>query len=163
MCPKEVPDISRADPAWLEWGSGGQVMAWRQGGRFLLGYVTEGLSLAETEHYIWVLLFIGKLVNRFVRGSPPPSFLPWVVYPFSVMKHIAWQFQFIHDEKCFLLWTFKGCLHNGNTAYLPRALGRKESNTSSGVKGGSIVDFETRRRSPEKGLCAPSVKQNFCL
>lgn len=125
-----------------------------------------GLSLAESKPSIWEPLFIDKIVNIFIFFfSPSP--LPWFD-PSSVMKHIAWQFQFIHGKKCFLLWTFKGRLHNGNTVYLPRTLGRKESNTfslfwSSVWREAAWLILKHEEHLLEKGLWAASIKQNFCL
>lgn len=162
--------------------------------RFLIGCVTQGLGLAGIKPCIWVPLFINKLVNvllllglilfcwgwfcfggfffvvwlGFFFGCLVGFFsssLPWVLYS-SVMKH-TWQFQFIHSEKCFLLWTFKDCLHNGNRVDLLHTQGRKESNTSKSllilsVKGGGVVNLETQR-SLQNDLWAASVKQIFCL
>lgn len=89
-CVPKVPGAGGADPAWV--GSSGRVVAWKENGRFLLGCVTADLSLRETKPYPGVG-FTDTLVNSFFNSFLPP--LLWVVYPSSVMKHIAWQFQFI--------------------------------------------------------------------
>lgn len=107
-------------------GSSGQVRAWKEDGRFLLGCVTAALSLGETKPCTGVG-FTDSLVNRFfIIFSPSPmSGLPISYETYCLAIPIY------HGEKCFLLWTFKGCPHNRNVVYLPCTLGWEESNTFS--------------------------------
>lgn len=41
---KEMPDLGREGPVWLEWGSSGQVMTWREDGRSLVGFGRQKVS-----------------------------------------------------------------------------------------------------------------------
>lgn len=75
-------------------GSSGRVTAWKKDGRFLLGYMTEALSLAETKPYTGVPLFTDNLVNRFF--NPPPrsglTFISYETYCLAIPIY--------HGEKC---------------------------------------------------------------